>query len=362
MMKRPAAPTDPDPRFVAFMAKSAAIEGDRLAAVIPREYMQPSLARGLAGFATSSAVYIGAILAMAVVDRFYLTLPLVIVAGLGGWGMHCVGHDCGHGAFSRNRKLNFAIGHLALLPLLYPFHAWRHEHNWHHAHANSLELDIDWRPISEEVYHRMPWQHRLLYSSMRTWAVWAGSINYWVKSAFRPSQFPKKEMRRDVRRSVWFVIVAGGAYLALLTYVTGWQGLLLYFVAPWFAIHAWFSITTLMHHSSEDIPYLSEECWTRNASKLLVTTDYIYPRWLLFLTHNISLHTAHHVAPAMPYYNLRKAQTALRNEYPDMVRVEKASAPKLWNILRNCRFYDPISGLYSTHHMQRVSNVDSGAA
>jgi hypothetical protein len=45
-----------------------------------------------------------------------------------------------------------------------------------------------------------------------------------------------------------------------------------------------------------------------------------------------------------------------------MVRVEKASAPKLWNILRNCRFYDPISGLYSTHHMQRVSNVDSGAA
>jgi omega-6 fatty acid desaturase (delta-12 desaturase) len=362
MMKRPAAPTDPDPRFIAFMAKSAAIEGDRLAAAIPREYMQPSLARGLAGFATSSAVYIGAILAMAVVDRWYLSLPLVIVAGLGGWGMHCVGHDCGNGAFSRNRKLNFAIGHLALLPLLYPFHAWRHEHNWHHAHANSLELDIDWRPISEEVYHRMPWHHRLLYSSMRTWAVWAGSINYWAKSAFRPSQFPKKEMRRDVRRSVWFVVVAGGAYLVLLTYLTGLQGLLLYFVAPWFAIHTWFSITTLMHHSSEDIPYLPEECWTRNASKLLVTTDYVYPRWLLFLTHNISLHTAHHVAPAMPYYNLRKAQTALRNEYPDMVRVEKASAPKLWNILRNCRFYDPISGLYSTHHMQRASNVGSGAA
>ena len=132
-------------------------------------------------------------------------------------------------------------------------------------------------------------------------------------------------MQRDVRRSIWFVAIVGGAYLAALTYFTGWQGLLLYFVAPWFAIHAWFSITTLMHHSAEDIPYLPEQYWTRNASRLLVTTDFVYPRWLLFFTHNISLHTAHHVAPSVPYYNLQKAQTALRQRYPDMVRVEKAS-------------------------------------
>ena len=107
---------------------------------------------------------------------------------------------------------------------------------------------------------------------------------------------------------------------------------------------------------------MPEECWTRNASKLLVTTDYVYPRWLLFLTHNISLHTAHHVAPAMPYYNLRKAQAALRTEYPEMVRVEKVSARKLWNIVRKCRFYDPISGLYSTRPMRRANPVGPGPA
>ena len=91
----------------------------------------------------------------------------------------------------------------------------------------------------------------------------------------------------------------------------------------------WFSITTLMHHSAEDIPYLTREYWTRNASRLLVTTDYTYPRWLLFLTHNISLHTAHHVSPAVPFYHLRKAQAALKQAYPEMMRVEKASAPAL---------------------------------
>ena len=171
-------------------------------------------------------------------------------------------------------------------------------------------------------------------------------------------------MRRDVRRSIWFVIVAGGGYLTLLTYFTGWQGLLLYFVAPWFAIHTWFSITTLMHHSCEDIPYLPEECWTRNASKLLVTTDYVYPRWLLFLTHNISLHTAHHVAPAMPCYNLRKAQAALRTEYPEMVRVEKVSAaqtlehPAQMPVLRP----DLGSVLHTSHATRRIRRPGSGVS
>ena len=361
-MAKSTTPIDPDPRFIEFIEKSDAIAGEKLAAAIPREYMQPSVARGFAGFGVSSALYIGAVVGMAVLDRWYLVAPLVVIAGLGGWGLHCIGHECGHGSFSRNRRLNFVIGHLSLLPLLYPFHSWRHVHNWHHTHTNSLELDTDWRPIAEEVYRRMPWRDRIIYVSIRTWAVWAGSINYWVQSGFRPSFFPKKEMRRDVRRSIVFVVTVGGAYLAVLTYFTGWQGLLLYFVAPWFATHTWFSLTTLMHHSAEDVPYLPERYWTRNASRLLVTTDYLYPRWLLFLTHNISLHTAHHVSTAVPFYNLRKAQAALKQAYPGMVRVETASASKVWNILRKCRFYDPISGLYSTRPMQRAEAVEAGPA
>ena len=198
----PQSPTDPDPRFIEFIEKSSALEGAKLAAAIPREYMQPSVARGFAGLAVSSSLYIGALVGIATLDRWYLVAPLVVIAGLGGWGPHCIVHDCGHGSFSRNRRLNFLIGHMALLPLLYPFHAWRHVHNWHHAHANSLELDTDWRPIPEAVYRRMPLRHRIVYVSMRTWAVWAGSIHYWVQSAFRPSFFPKKETRREVRRSI----------------------------------------------------------------------------------------------------------------------------------------------------------------
>lgn len=355
-------PTDPDPRFTAFIQKSNALRGAQLTAAIPREYMRPSVARGFAGLAISLSLYVGAIVAIAVLDRWYLDPPLIAIAGLGGWGLHLIAHDCGHGSFSRNRRLNFIIGHLVLVHLLYPFHAWRHVHNMHHAHTNSVELDTDWRPIPEAVYRRLPLWNRVVYASTRTWAVWAGSINYWIESGLRPSYFPKKEMRRDVRRSILFVVVVGGAYLATLTYFTGWQGLLLYFVAPWFATHVFFSITTLMQHTAEDLPYLTADHWTRNASKLLLTTDFMYPRWLLFLTHNISVHTAHHVSPAVPYYNLVKAQAALMEAYPGMVRVEKATMPRLWSIVRKCRFYDPISGLYSTRPMQHADPVEAGPA
>jgi acyl-lipid omega-6 desaturase (Delta-12 desaturase) len=352
-------PIDPDQRFLDFIEKSNEIEGAKLVGAIPREYMQPSLVRGFAGFALSWAVYIGAVVGILVLDRWYFVAPLIVIAGLGGWGLHVVGHDCGHGSFSRNRRLNFFIGHVSLLPMFYPFHAWRHAHNFHHAHTNSLEMDTDWRPISEEVYRRMPLWDRIIYASMRTWAVWAGTIHYLFQSGFRPSYFPKKDMRRDVRRSILFVVAVGGPYLVALTYFTGWQGLLLGFVAPWVAAHTWFSITTLMHHSSEDIPYLPARYWTHNASRLLVTTDFAYPRWLLYLTHNISLHTAHHVSTAVPFYNLPKAQTALKAAYPGVVRVEKASVSKLWHILRKCQFYDPVSGLYSTRRMQRADSVEA---
>lgn len=354
--------TDPDPRFTDFMEKSRALDGARLAAAIPKEYVRPSVARGLLGLAVSLAVYVGAIVAMAVVDRWYLVVPLAVIAGLGGWGMHCIAHECGHGSFSRSRRLNVIVGHLSLLHLLYPFHAWRHVHNLHHAHTNSLELDTDWAPIPEAAYRRMALRDRIVYVSVRTWAVWGGTIHHWLQSGLRPSYFPKREMRRDARRSMVFIGVVGGAYLATLTYFTGWQGLLLYFGAPFLATHVWFSITTLMHHSAEDIPYLTAEHWTRNASKLLVTTDFVYPRWLLFLTHIISLHTAHHVSPAVPYYHLDKAQAALAQAYPDMIRVEKLSVRKFWNILRDCRFYDPVSGLYSTRPMQRAGSLEKEPA
>ena len=242
--------------------------------------MQPSVARGFAGFAVSLSLYVGAVIGIGSSIGGTWSCHWSSIAGLGGWGLHCIGHDCGHGSFSRNRRLNFVVGHLALLPLLYPFHAWRHVHNWHHAHTNSLELDSDWRPISEAVYRRMPLRYRVSMSACAPGRCGQG------RSTTGPIRFPafvifrrRRSVAKCAGQSVFVVTVrrriSHAAHLPCrLARATA------LFRRAWFAIHAWFSITTLMHHSSEDIPFLPDQYWTRNASKLLVTTDFIYPRWL----------------------------------------------------------------------------------
>ncbi|MFC8294266.1 fatty acid desaturase [Streptomyces sp. NPDC057242] len=354
-------PTAPDDQFAKFLAQSAAIEGERLQNAVPKEYFEPKVSRGLLGFAVSWLLYGGATVAVAF-THWAFWLPLWLLAGLGGWGLHCIAHDAGHGSFSRNRRLNTAVGHLSLLPLAYPFHAWRHVHNMHHSSTNHLELDTDWRPLPAGMFKRMPLRQKLVYLSTRTWAFWGGTINYWVESGFRPGFFPKESHRRDVRRSILFVAALGVPYFGALGYFTGWQGVLLYFVAPWLATHAWFSATTLMHHSASDIPYLTAEHWTRNASRLLVTTDYVYPKWLLFLTHNISIHTAHHVAPVIPFYHLPKAQQALKDRYPGMVREERFTFRQMWSIVRHLHFYDTESGYYQELSGTKVPPAPSGPA
>lgn len=340
-------PTSPGGEFEDFLRKSDSIKDERLAAAIPRDYFTPRVRRGLLGFAVSCALYIGAIIGVAFAPYWPLDVPLLVVAGLGGWGLHCIAHDCGHGSFSRSRRLNSVIGHVSLFPLLYPFHAWRHVHNLHHTYTNNLELDTDWRPLPAALYDRMSVWQKVVYRGNRTWAFWGGTISYWLTSGFRPSFFPKKEMRRDARRSIWVVVAFCVAYFPPLIYFTGIRGLLLYFVAPWLLTHAWFSATTLMHHSASDVPYLTSEHWTKNAGRLLMTTDYRYPRWLLFLTHNISVHTAHHVAPPVPFYNLLKAQEALKESYPGMIRERTLSPGHLWHIIRRLHFYNTESGFYA---------------
>jgi omega-6 fatty acid desaturase (delta-12 desaturase) len=348
-------PISPGTEFEDFLSKSEQIKDKRLADAIPREYFVPSAWRGLAGFTLSWALYIGAIVGIALSPTWLLYIPLLVVAGLGGWGLHCIAHDCGHGSFSRSRRLNFTVGHVALLPLAYPFHAWRHVHNLHHANTNNLELDTDWRPVPAAVYDRLPWWEKGVYHATRTWAFWGGTINYWRVSGFRPSFFPKKEMRRDVRRSIWFVAVVFAGYLSALAYFTGVRGVLLFFVAPWLATHAWFSATTLMHHSSSDVPFVTSEHWTKNAGRMLLTTDYMYPRWLLFLTHNISVHTAHHVAPPIPFYNLVKAQAALKEAYPGMIRERQLRLRYLAGVVRRLHLYDPASGYYTDFSREQVA-------
>lgn len=327
------------------LRQAAEIEDERLSAAIPGELFRPRVWRGLLGFVASYAVWGGALFALTQVESWYYWAPLWLVAGLGGWGLHCIAHDCGHGSFSKNRPFNFMVGQLALLPLLYPFHAWRHVHNLHHGNTNNVFRDTDWRPVDQGTFSRMGLWERMVYAGTRSVFFWAGTVHYqWV--SMQPSLFPSRGARADVRRSNAVIALLLLAIAAAFAYAGGWLAVLKYGVGPWLGIHVWFSTTTLLHHTAEDVPFLDDRRWTRNASKLLLTTDYRYPGWLLFLTHNISIHAAHHAAPNVPFYNLPKAQEALKAKYPGLIREKPMSLGAVWKAAAKCHLYEPETGLY----------------
>ena len=86
-----------------------------------------------------------------------------------------------------------------------------------------------------------------------------------------------------------------------------------------------------------------------------------YSRPLLFLTHNISIHTAHHVAPKVPFYRLNEAQAALRAALPGMIREKPFSWRALYDAARYCHLYDPETGFYQAFD-HRPSHSPHGAA
>ncbi|WP_428242206.1 alpha/beta fold hydrolase [Gynuella sp.] len=353
-------PTKESVEFRQLIDNMKKLDGVKLADAIPKDLYQPRLWRGMLSFATNYILYFSALVAIAYAPHWSLYLPLFLVAGLGGWGLFCVAHDCGHHSFSRSKRLNYAIGHISLIPLLYPFHGWRHMHNMHHANTNSFEMDTDWRPVMRVQYDRMSLWEKFVYHSTRSWAFWLGTVNYQRHSGFRPSMFAKMEARNEVRRSILFNVIVAAIAFPILIYFTGISGFFLYFLGPWVGIHAWFSLTTMMHHISNETPFLTKDHWTMNGSRLLLTTDYMYPSWLLFLTNYITVHTAHHVAPIIPHYNLMKAQSALKEAYPDLLRIKPLTVKDVWHVIRNCHLYDPVTGYYESFG-QHQSHPAAGA-
>ncbi|MFT6260047.1 MAG: omega-6 fatty acid desaturase (delta-12 desaturase) [Crocinitomicaceae bacterium] len=355
-------PENSDAKYREYIQRIDELKSAKITGSIPKELFKKNIFRALFGFLTSYALYLGSIVGIAFSPHWSLAVLLMTTAGLGGWGLHCIAHDCGHGSFSNSKKFNSIIGHISLIPLLYPFNSWRHVHNMHHGSTNHLEMDTDWRPVSREIYDRMPFRERTVYLFTRSIGFWAGTLHYWWVSAFHTDFYPQARARLEVRRSITFIIIVLILIFSTLWYFTGLMGILLYFIAPLVATHIWFSITTLMHHTATDVPFLEKENWSLNGSRILLTTDYIYPKWLLFLTHNISVHAAHHASPTVPFYNLQKAQKALKDAFPGMIREKPFKFKTLWEIVTQCHFYNPSTGYYESARESNITRSNFSAA
>ena len=102
-----------------------------------------------------------------------------------------------------------------------------------------------------------------------------------------------------------------------LWYWFGFWGALKYHGVPATVamVTSWVIVT--IQHANENSLWYEADGWTPVRGQLVSTFDVRFPRWLEYVWCYGTIHIPHHVAPAMPWYNLKKAARAIRQAYPN---------------------------------------------
>lgn len=271
----------------------------------------------------------------------WFLLPLAwIFTGTALTGFFVIGHDCGHRSFAQRKWVNNLVGHLMFLPLIYPFHAWRIGHNYHHKHTNNLDEDNAWAPFKVDYYESLPRVIKYGYQAIRGRLWWIGSIFHWVIVHFRPSEFKTSKHQQQVRFSVGVVLLGAAIAFPTLIATTGIWGFVKFWLVPWLVYHFWMSTFTIVHHTTPEIPFKPTQQWNEAMAQLAGTVHCDYPRWVEFLCHDINVHIPHHISTGIPWYNLRSAHKSLKENWGEYLIETKFSWPLMKEITDKCHLSD----------------------
>lgn len=124
-------------------------EARQLRAVIPKECFESDtltslgyLSVSVAGTALCTAV--GVSLLNILPPENLLTLPFwtaySAITGTVAMGLWVLAHECGHGAFSKNKTIQDTVGYVLHSLFLVPYYSWQRSHAVHHQYTNNVEL------------------------------------------------------------------------------------------------------------------------------------------------------------------------------------------------------------------------------
>lgn len=320
---------------------------------LPKECFQKNPRKAWTSVAISvSAAILG--YGLIAISPWYL-LPIAwFFTGTVLTGWFVIGHDCGHRSFAQRRWVNDWVGHVMMLPLIYPFHCWRILHDYHHLHTNKMDVDNAWCPWKPEVYTTLNPILKGFYWIMRGSCWWIGSIAHWAVLHFNLSNFHPRDRRKAATS---MLVVIGFAAIAFPTLIatTGVWGFVKFWLMPWLGYHFWMSTFTLVHHTLPDIQFRPVPEWNEVEGQLDGTVHCDYPRWVEILCHDINVHIPHHVSVAIPSYNLRLAHATLKQNWGDRLHEERFSLALMNRIVgqNGCHLYHPDEAYLSFRQCQQ---------
>ncbi len=288
-------------------------------------------------------------------------VPKLFCAGMIGLCidmLFLVGHDACHQALTPNRWLNRIIGRLAFLPSLHPYAQWDHGHNsMHHGWTNVRGWDPVFVPFSKADWDKLSPVRRFMERAYRT-SFGVGLyylVEMWGKYAMWPDVRNQPKVARRMTTIDRATVVAFFVLQIVLMCTVGRVDTLhiaspllarlamigFGFVLPFLFWNWSMGFVIYQHHTHPEVPWFGDrEQWSFFAGQVGCVVHVELPRPIELFLHNILDHTAHHVDPKIPLYNLPGAQQRLESAYPEQIKIVPWTFAGYFNTLRTCRVYD----------------------
>lgn len=315
-------------------------------------------------------------------------------------GLWVLAHECGHGAFSKNKSLQDGIGYVIHSLMLVPYYSWQRSHAVHHQYTNHMELGEThvpeimegennsfagraqfvkilgeengvraWGALMGFVHLAIGWPAYLMIGA--TGGTARGMTNHFYPEPLTTPAQPKKELfpgnwkekvyKSDIGIAAVLGCVAAWAACNGLPQMMALYGGPLLIVNAWLVLYTWyvlsfffetaylFNVHSFPHflyyrlqHTDTDVPHFSDDnhSFVKGA---LHTIDRPYDKldpWGLidFLHHKIgTTHVAHHFDSSIPHYKGQAATDAIKETYPQLYLYDPTPIPEaLWRVCKGC--------------------------
>ncbi len=288
-----------------------------------------------------------------------------IISGTNAMGFWVLAHECGHGAFSDNKKFETFIGYILHSSLLVPYFSWQRSHAVHHRFTNHItdgethvpvviggngtsekaggEKDLE---VSKSLGDFKFGALQLILHLIFGWPAYllagkTGGPRYGTSNHFWPTApFSNKLWPAIWAKRVWlsdFGVVFTLILISLLGLKYGSIYVITMYFAPLLIINGWLVLYTWLHHTDTDVPHLSEDDFSYMRGAFL-SIDRPYGPLIDFLHHRIgSTHVIHHIEPSIPHYQAKEATDIIKRSFPKVYLYNSTPVYKaLWNVATNC--------------------------
>jgi omega-6 fatty acid desaturase (delta-12 desaturase) len=275
---------------------------------ILQRYREPNLTRSVGEILITALPFVGLWVVMwaSLAWSYWLTLLFALPAAGFLVRLFMIQHDCGHGAFFRNRRVNDWVGRVLGVVTLTPYDHWRESHAVHHATSGNLEQrgigDIDTLTVRE--YLGLTRWRRLRYRLYRNPAVMFGigpAYLFLLKNRF-PLGGRRAGRRAWLSTGLTNAAIAAAAICAI--WILGVEAFILVHL-PIMLLAASIGVWLFyVQHQFEGTFWATQQDWSVHDAALYGSSHYDLPPVLQWMSANIGIHHVHHLCSRIPFYRL----------------------------------------------------------